>query len=54
PLLGSRVTSAVRGSGSVTLRFVADGIFVCSVYCFASASQRRSADIILWLAGASL
>ncbi|MCD7464116.1 hypothetical protein HAX54_052152, partial [Datura stramonium] len=53
PLLGSCITSAVRGSGPVTYRFVTGGIFVFSVYCFTSASQRRSVDTILRLAGAA-
>ncbi|MCE3050542.1 hypothetical protein HAX54_047484, partial [Datura stramonium] len=53
PLLGSRVTLAVRGSGLANRYFVAGGISVYSVYYFALASQRRSADTILWLAGAA-
>ncbi|MCD9638015.1 hypothetical protein HAX54_021625, partial [Datura stramonium] len=51
PLLGIRVTSVVHGSKPAPHLLVAGGIVVCPVYCFALATQRRSADTIRRLTG---
>ncbi|MCE3215527.1 hypothetical protein HAX54_002730, partial [Datura stramonium] len=54
PLICSCVTSAIYGSGPTTRHFVAGGWTVAPVYCYSSAGQRRSVDLILWLASAPL
>ncbi|MCD7473104.1 hypothetical protein HAX54_014699 [Datura stramonium] len=52
PLFGICVTSTVRGSEPVTHCLISGGVIVWPVYCFQSASQRRSAYTIRRLAGA--
>ncbi|MCE3051331.1 hypothetical protein HAX54_049477, partial [Datura stramonium] len=53
PLIPSCITSAVCGSGPVTRRFVTDGRPSALVYYFPLASQRRTTDTTLRLAGAA-